>query len=61
MLVKLCGEPFCYFFSVWGLFYYSSRILQSHLWKLVEFQEVLLISSEYFKKYSATNVHEHFN
>ena len=35
-----------------------------HLWKLVEFQEVLLISSKYFKKYrlySATNVHEHFN
>ena len=35
-------------------------ILQSHLWKLVELQEVLLISSEYFKKYSATDVYDNF-
>ena len=40
---------------------HSSRILQSQLWKLVEFQEVLLISSQYFKKYSVTNAHENFN
>ena len=30
--------------SIWGLSCYSSRILQSHLWKLVEFQEVLYSS-----------------